>query len=448
MELLKARRVRALGIRCCGCLALIVLLIALACALFFALVFRLVGTAHAAQPNETARHVAILVDQSRSVAAASDMQMLAREITLAAIRQLRASAHEGDTFHLVFFGAKAVTEMDAAPLLDDSLDGQVKVAFTKSRSLGGTAIAETLAGMLEYAPLTGVILITDGIPDTSQTQTPDGRTAYADRLRALAAQFDRRDVKVAVLLIGQPQRDAWLAVWRDLASVTGGVLVEIPSVEDVGRAAGALAAFSPAATPVPTPVSTRRLSPTPDSAPTATAAPRPSHTVVPTSTSEPAARVTSPAWLPVLIGAGLAVAAIGLILAARTLKMAPKPASPASEGDEGILEICDPQTGDMQRVELCDMALGEVWGIGNSPQCRIRIGREAGEDEYAVLALTPDGPQIESRGAPLWYDGHPVKRHLLFDGDDVYLGRFVIGYQNFFRQRGASDLDEEAAPNL
>jgi len=48
----------------------------------------------------------------------------------------------------------------------------------------------------------------------------------------------------------------------------------------------------------------------------------------------------------------------------------------------------------------------------------------------------------------MWFDDHPAAKHLLFDGDDVYLSRFVIGYQNFFRRRGVKEMEEELATEL
>jgi len=448
MDNFAPRRLRALGCRCLGCTLLIFIFAVTLCALLFALIFRVVGTAQAAETGQTARHIVILVDQSRSVAGVPTMQVLAREVTLAAIAQLRDSAREGDTLRLVFFGAKAVTAIEDAPLLDDSLDDRVRAAFAASRSLGGTAIVEALAEIFERAPLTDVLLVSDGIPDTLDTRTPEGRTAYAELLRTLASRFREHDILLHVFLIGRRRADEWLAVWPDVAGASGGGLVEIATLDDVNRVAGALVVFAPAATPVPTLVPTVPPTPPPSPALESTPAPQPTRALAPMAMPDVLSEDTPPTWLPIVIGAGIITAAIGLILAGRSLKSSRNHAGPMLGGDEGLLEICDPQTGDLQHIELRDMVLGEVWGIGNSPHSHIRLGRETGEDEYAVLVLTPDGPLIESRSEQIWFDGQQVSKHLLFDGDDVYLGRFVIGYQNFFRRRGVSELDEEVTSNL
>jgi len=184
----------------------------------------------------------------------------------------------------------------------------------------------------------------------------------------------------------------------------------------------------PSVTPLPTTLS-------------ATATRLPEETPAPTATvaSQPEAVSTHRAgrsiavWPLVLMG-GVAVAAVGGLVSWSRLQRKPKPESPA--GDDGVLEICDSKAGDTLRVELRDLGLGEVWSIGNTPQCKIRVGCETGNEELGVLILTSEGPLIRTHGAPLWYDDAPVKEHLLFDGDDVYLGQFVLNYQNFFRRRG------------
>lgn len=108
--------------------------------------------------------------------------------------------------------------------------------------------------------------------------------------------------------------------------------------------------------------------------------------------------------------------------------------------DEGILEIYDPEKDAVQRIEMQVLGPGEVKTIGSHPQCAICLDDEAGPGEHAALIMTPRGPLIESRGAALWCGGRKVKQHLLFDGDHLYLGRFVLYYHNFFRQRHAPDV--------
>ncbi len=170
-------------------------------------------------------------------------------------------------------------------------------------------------------------------------------------------------------------------------------------------------------------------------------------TPLPTSTLLPVVAANKPRtsafpWLLILIGCIILAITIGLIVIRRAPRSAPSQKKQAPGGDEGSLEICDTQTGDVQRIELSELGLGEVWGIGNSPNCRIHAGRETGEEEYAALVLTPDGPMIKSRGKPIWFDDNPITEHLLFDGDDIYVGRFVLGYQNFFRRRGVNLQDD------
>jgi len=106
-------------------------------------------------------------------------------------------------------------------------------------------------------------------------------------------------------------------------------------------------------------------------------------------------------------------------------------------GDEGILEIYDPEKDAVQRIEMDTLRLGEVKTIGSDPRCAIYLDDDAEPRERAALIMTPGGPLIESRGGALWCAGRKVKQHLLFDGDHLYLGRFVLYYHNFFRPRHA-----------
>ncbi|HEY4687750.1 MAG TPA: vWA domain-containing protein [Anaerolineae bacterium] len=440
MDMVNPRRIRALGFRCCGCLLLIVIATLALCVLLFVLVFRLVNPIHAAEMDATARHYTFLVDQSRSVVNTPEAQMLAREATEASLIRLRSFASNTDMVRIIFFGARATTTaITATRLLDPALDARVSAAFDQSASLGGTPLAEVLADLLNALDsTTDVILITDGIPDSDSTQSAADRIIYAQHLRDLGAMYARRGVTVSIVLVGLTPRAEWLPAWQDLAATAKGIVLMVQKPEDVSRVEQAFAAFAPIATPVPTADVAVTHVPNP------TATPQPSPTK--TSTAQPI--VSNPPktngstfpWLPVIVGTALVAGLIGAWFirsrpAAKTAELIPS--------DEGVLEICDPQTGDMQRIELRDLALGEVWGIGNSPQSRIRLGRDVGEEEYAVLVFGPEGPRIESRGVPMWFDGHPVKTHLLFDGDDVYLSRFVIGYQNFFRRRDVVDVEEE-----
>jgi hypothetical protein len=406
--------------------------------------FRLIQPAHAAE-LDSPREFIMLVDQSRSVAGASERQALARQTTLAVVRQLRSFAQEDDSLSLIFFGATPKAALETAQLLDASLEARIQDAFSDSTSLGGTAIAEALDGLLgQEPPATVVILITDGVPDTPGLHSPGGPEVYADRLSELGTRHAHRGTMLVILLIGEAGWEAWLPVWKDLAATTQGILVEIQSAADIEAAAQMLNRLAPIGNPaiVSTPEEVTAAAPSPTPHPTA----RPTHTTSPPRNAAGTETQTArrePSWLPAVIWAGIATAIVALIIFIRLSRASSKPAVSVADGDEGVLEVCDPQTGDMQRIELRDLELGEVRGIGNKPDCRIRLGREPGDEEYAVLVLTPDGPLIESRGAPMWFDDHAITRHLLFDGDDVYLGRFVLGYQNFFRRRQVTGSDPE-----
>ena len=194
---------------------------------------------------------------------------------------------------------------------------------------------------------------------------------------------------------------------------------------------------SPASTP-PLPTPTVVLEPEATPAPTTTS-PLP----VVTASTQPRPQVTL--WPIFPVGALVVLGVIvGLVMHTRP-KSVIKPV--AAFADSGTLEISDPKTSDVQQIELRAMQPGEVWGIGNRPECKIKVSREEGDQELGVLVMTPEGPVIKSRGAPMWYDDVPVQEHVLFDGDDVYLGQFVLAYRNFFRRRGLdwtdSDRDRE-----
>jgi hypothetical protein len=208
---------------------------------------------------------------------------------------------------------------------------------------------------------------------------------------------------------------------------------------------------SPTPTPLPSPTALPTTSMPLSLIPSPTS-PSPAETPAPqvTSTSSPAtAAAHKPrsyliAWPVILIGGIVLAGIIALVCRARVKR---PPAKELPVGDNGALEVCDTQTGDVERIELSELGLGEVWGIGNSPNCRIHAGREMGEEEYAALILTPDGPVIKSRSKPIWFDDKPITEHLLFDGDDVFVGRFVLAYQNFFRRRGVN-LEDDAEEGI
>jgi hypothetical protein len=164
--------------------------------------------------------------------------------------------------------------------------------------------------------------------------------------------------------------------------------------------------------------------------------------------------------------------------AAGARRDAPRAAGPARlAADEGVLELYDPETDQVERVELRAMQPGEIWLIGGGSACQIcvdagqapggRVDWEAdargagaaapagalvetppaeGAQEMAALILGHDGPRIEARRDALYYEGRRVLAHRLFDGDHLYLDRFVLYYHNFFRQRALAEgsIEEDA----
>jgi hypothetical protein len=433
-------RMRRIGCRCLGCLLLILATVIAACALLFALVFRWVNPASAAPLAAASRHTVVLVDQSASVVNAPAAQTLAREATLRVLERLRRQASPGDTLQVNAFGARTIEIIPPTGALDDALLERVRTAFEESQSLGATPAAEALAGILEgRQPPTDLILITDGLPDTDAIRTQTGRSAYVDQLRQVGARFARAGIRVSILLIGLADRTAWLPVWSDIARQTGGVLADIPSTAEIEPAVATLPLSPPSPAPSPPPAPTP--APTATTPPTLRPTAQPAPSPAPTQDMSPAS--ASAAWLWLLIGLALVAGVTAVVAWTRSRRARREPAA-RLPFDLGVLEVSDPQRDTTQRIELSQMALGEVWGIGSRPTCHIRLDEVAGDQELAVLVMTPDGPHIESRGAPMWLDGQRIHKHLLFDGDDIYLDRFVLNYQNFFRRRGVSLLDDDS----
>ncbi len=434
---------RRVGCGLLGCLTLLILLVVLACVGLFAL---LTGRAHAAP---AARHTALVVDQSSSIVSSAATETLARDVVMTTLVQLRSQAMPDDTVEMVFFGLQATPIISTTSLQDDRLMSRIQQAFTKPRSMGGTAIAAALSDLMrDNDPPTDVVLVTDGIPDRDGVPTNDRQAVYAGELREVAAQYAQRGIHLAILLIGNTSRGDWLPVWQAVTDLVQGDLVEVVSSDQITSAVASLRLFAPTATPRSTSVPSIVPTPTPKPTATATLTVSRSLAIVVTPLATPLSTLgTTPQefpWLLVAIGIGSVVAFAGAIWILVKLYSRPRrPLAMPFPGDEGILEICDPKSGELQRIELQGMVPGEVRGIGNSPQCQIRLGPLVGEDELAALVMTPDGPQIESRGAPLWYEGRPVQQHALFDGDDVYLGQFILTYQNFFRQRRPIEPEED-----
>jgi hypothetical protein len=214
------------------------------------------------------------------------------------------------------------------------------------------------------------------------------------------------------------------------------------------------------------------------------------------SSGEGADGMPAPWWLL----AGLALVAVWLFARRRAARSGAHRSRAAGgagfPADEGVLEIYDPETDGVERIELRAMTPGEVWLIGNVPHCQICLdgGRTAGDggvqemdvrgargplarnldrqtgalevrvrdagardtgvrdtaaggadavensgQEMAALILGHDGPRIESRRTALYYEGRRTLAHRLFDGDHLYLDRFVLYYHNFFRQRALAE---------
>jgi hypothetical protein len=415
---------RRLGCGACGCLAVLLALIALACVGLFALV----RSVQAATP----RHVVLLIDQSASVLNQVATRSLVRETALATLKRQHTLDRSSRAVEVRFFGTQATTIISAEVAATATL---LDAAFEQSTSLGGTAFLTVLTDLLDDPSSNAdVILITDGIPDPVEEVI-----AYRAQMRALAQQFAQRHIVVSALLIGSAPRGEWLAMWQDFTAITGGLAREIRSADEVASAVQALPFTAP--TPTPRPTATRRPTPVPSPTtwptPTATATLLP--IIKPTIATAPAASVSPWPWVLVVIGGLGVVGGIGVLIA-----MTRQPAPPALPPlhDEGTLEIFDPDRETSQRADLHTMALGEVWGIGGDVQCRLHV-EGAGPIEQAALIMTPDGPLLEARGTPLTWEGRVIQSHLLFDGDELYLGQLILVYQNFFRQRPSSEAEDD-----
>jgi hypothetical protein len=415
---------RRLGCGACGCLAVLLALIALACVGLFALV----RSVQAATP----RHVVLLIDQSASVLNQPALRSLARDAALAVLDRLHQSDRSARVVEVRFFGTRATTVISAEVAATATL---LDAAFEQSTSLGGTAFLTVLTDLLDDPSSNAdVILITDGIPDPVEDAT-----AYRAQMNALAQQFAQRNIVVSALLIGSAPRGEWLTMWLDFTSITGGLAREIRSSDEVAPAVQAL----PFIAPTPTPQPTATLNPTPVPSPTAshtpTAIATPLPIIKPTTANPPVTNAAPWPWVLLLIGTVGVIGGLGAIA-----YMARKPEPPALPPlhDEGTLEIFDPDRETSQRADLHTMALGEVWGIGGDVQCRLHV--EGAEPiEQAALIMTPDGPLLEARATPLTWEGRTIQSHLLFDGDELYLGRLILVYQNFFRQRPPSEAEDD-----
>ncbi len=419
---------RRLGCSACGCLTLVIVLVVLACMGLFALI----QSARAATP----RHYVLLIDQSNSMLNRSATRALVRDTALAALDRL---AQPDRSVQVYFFGASVTAVITAGQSSSAAL---LSTALEQSTSLGGTSFLTTLTQLFDQpASSTDVVLITDGRPDPVE----DAR-AYRAQMHVLAQQFAQREIVVSALLIGSVAGTDWLTMWQDFAAATGGVAREIRSTADVHKAVAALPIMSLASTSTPIASLTPTLMVTPTVTPTQT--PTLKVTSVPTPIPAAVATLTptQPKTTPVLPWAILIVGTIGVVgglgvLVVMAHKRTP-PATPVNFTDEGTLEIFDPERETSQRAELHTMALGEIWGIGGDLQCRIHV--EGAEPiEQAAVIMTPDGPLIEARGTPLSWEGRVIQTHLLFDGDELYLGRLILTYQNFFRPRRTSEGDDE-----
>jgi hypothetical protein len=473
------------GCRLIGCFVLALLIVAAMCALAAFGVLSLARPAHAATPSPPARAYVLLVDQSGSVAHYDYTRNLAREITLAAVEQLRAAGSAGDTLEVIFFGAQPTSAISPTLLHDEQLIPHIQAAFARSRALGATLFDQAFELVLRDGREGAiVIVISDGLPEDATLRTAAERASYRARLAEQANRFARRRMSLFFVLLGAEPRE-WPALWEPLTGETGGRVIGIRSRSQVQETARWLIQIihdraarpsdetaAPTATlPGPSPAPTRPLPAQTPRNPMATLTAATSVAIedvadqpfVPAvqaaGTPPPAATTEAPTpagedgtWMTILAGvlrmclvslAGLCVVAGAVVLLAgaalrrrRTrLDQAPSPA------DEGCLEIYDPETDEVQRVDLRPHTVGEILTIGSGAGCDIQLDIHTGEGVMAAITFTPNGPRIESREAPLYFDGRNVRQHLLFDNDVLYLDRFVFYYHNFFRQRA---LDEEA----
>lgn len=437
MQLLFARPIRRYGCWGCGCAVVIVAVMALAC---LGLLMLVTGRVQAAPLNANPREVAVVIDQSGSIVNRVDNQALMRDLAQHAVERWRRNAGPDHTVRVLAFGARLTTVISSTSLSDPSLDSRLTRFFDQSTSLGGTAYVPVLSALLTDIP-TGfdVILITDGVPD------PAGDPAvYAGQLRDVSQQYAQRGIGTAVFLVGTAERALWLPMWRDFAQQTQGSMVEVKSADEITRAIEALPVIALTNTPAPLPTTP---SPTPTSRPTLTPTSTPPPSPLP-SPGPPPAPSSEPVipWALMVLGGAWVVAMIDFVaMLLKSRATAPQPIK-VTAGDDGVLEVLDPDHDAWQRIALHNMAVGEVWLIGHAEHCQIRLDEVA--DEVAAIVMTPDGPQIDSRGTPLVVDGQFVHSHRLFDNDEVYIGRLIVLYQNFFRQRPTDEAEGEAAQPL
>lgn len=492
--------VRAAGCRLLGCITLALALLATLCALAAFGALALVRPAYAEPPQ---RYL-LFVDQSGSVATYTPTRTLARDITRAFVRELRLQGDAEDTLELVFFGAQPRPVISSTRLSDAQLDARILDAFARSYALGGTRFDLAFALALERGQAGDVVIvISDGVPETGAPLVGQVRQAHVAMLERQTEQFAARRIPLFLCLLNREPPE-WSALWSRLAGLTGGTSFVVRDATDARQAARMVVAagrIAEQATPTlaPTVSPSATETPVPSVTPSATPSPAPTMAPMPTSTSAAASSAvqTTPASTAVavlgterasrfdlsalalacLAGLGsvcaLAFVAVlgGFVVARRGLARA-HAAMSHTPADEGCLEIYDPETDVVQRVELRSHAVGEVLTLGRAPGCAIRLDADradalgasgcafdsfadgsqltdvAPEDAayndvpMAALVLAPDGPRLESRSAPLYFDGRSVRQHLLFDNDVLYLDRFVLYYHNFFRQRAVDEPDE------
>lgn len=442
----------------CGCLSvLLILMLVVLCALAaigVAALMRGTQPAHAQGPV-SARQYVILVDRSNSVMNNSPVRSLTTQTTLQLIQQLREQAIAVDTVSVVLFGNRMSAVITPTALEDDKLAARVQAVLAADRSMGGTLVADALSNTLKaYPAATDVILITDGVPSLANESSVTERAAYTTRLHEIAADYAQRRVTLTTLLIGSTSGD-WASVWQVIADTTGGVYAKISTaanLPNLGRIEQRLTPTPQQATETPVlstatqqATNTPVLAKTPVPVTAAIQAAQPVETVIPTASSNvsvPARTTQAPStpWAAIAAGVGFCLLLVLLLVRAIRRPRAIPPQSAPVDG--GVLEKYDAETDDVERVELSGLGLGEVWLIGPGPQCQIHLnGARDAQDIQAALTMTEDGPVVESRGVPMYVEGRAVQAHRLFDGDHLYLDRFVLYYHNFFRQRVA--LDEE-----
>ena len=467
----------------CGCMTLLLILAAVLLCVLAAVGVAALVRQSSAQAAGAGRQFVVLVDQSNSVTANPPVRALATQVTVELITQMHEHASLNDVVSLVLFGTRMSVAVTPTALADVTLITRTQAALSANQSMGGTALADVLSNTLGLLPATtDVILVSDGAPSLTNESSQVERDAYAARLRALAAEYAQRHITLSILLIG-PDAHVWAPMWQEVAGTDGGafangIYIEIASADDLAMLARASAQLMVSLAPSPTPLPTATPQPTHTSVPSATLPPAtamatavlattPTAAPISAATERAAASVTPTfaatavamtetlgsaapgvSWGAVAAGAGLCVVGVLIVRGSRRAnRRAKAAAAQPAPADEGVVEVYDAETDGVERVELRGLAVGEVWLIGSGPQCQIHLdcevvkgGTETGE--LAALMVTEEGPRIESRGVPMYFDGRAVQVHRLFDGDHLYLDRFVLYYHNFFRQRVA--LDEES----